>query len=268
MKPHFRQGLRFAANDARAAAVDLKETLSKTGVWESVTASQLISTREHPEEAAKDAVRTALASLATTIGPEDLLVLSFSGHGFTDAKGKFYLAPSDIRTETPQQQASTSISTDELTDWLRPIDAGDIVFLVDSCQSAASIESEGFKPGPMGSSGLGQLAYDKKMRVLAASQSDALEDDRLGHGFLTYALLVDGLEKNQADWRPHDGRITIGEWLAYGLSRVPQLLKRGTLEPRGVAARAASTTVTQIPALFDFDQRRKIDIVLSQRAAR
>jgi uncharacterized caspase-like protein len=246
----------------------LKETLAKTGAWESVTARQLISTGEYPEEAAKDAVRTALASLASTIGPEDLLILSFSGHGFTDAKGKFYLAPSDIRMETSEQQASTSISTDELSDWLRPIDAGEIVFLVDACQSAASIESEGFKPGPMGSSGLGQLAYDKKMRVLAASQSDALEDDRLGHGFLTYALLVDGLEKREADWQPKDERITIGEWLSYGLSRVPQLVKRGTLDVRGVAARAASSTVTQIPALFDFDRRRKIDVVLSQPAAR
>ena len=49
----------------------------------------------------------------------------------------------------------------------------ELVLIVDACPtSAASIESEGFKPGPLGSRGLGQLAYDKRMRVLAASQSD------------------------------------------------------------------------------------------------
>ena len=44
--------------------------------------------------------------------------------------------------------------------------------MLDSCFSAKRVESNGFKPGPMGSRGLGQLAYDKRMRILAASQSD------------------------------------------------------------------------------------------------
>ncbi len=49
----------------------------------------------------------------------------------------------------------------------------------------------------MGSRGLGQLAYDKAMRVLAASQADdvALEAQVKGegHGLLTYALVREGL---------------------------------------------------------------------------
>ena len=52
--------------------------------------------------------------------------------------------------------------------------------IVDACHSAASVDEAGFKPGPMGSRGLGQLAYDKGMRILAASQADdvALESGR------------------------------------------------------------------------------------------
>jgi hypothetical protein len=46
-----------------------------------------------------------------------------------------------------------------------------MVMILDACYSAASIESADFKPGPMGSRGLGQLAYDKRIRVLAASQA-------------------------------------------------------------------------------------------------
>src|SRR3989440_4366623 len=51
--------------------------------------------------------------------------------------------------------------------------------VVDACHSSASVQGEGFKPGPMGSRGLGQLSYDKGMRILTSTQSDdvALETD-------------------------------------------------------------------------------------------
>jgi hypothetical protein len=42
-----------------------------------------------------------------------------------------------------------------------------MAIIIDACHSAASFEGEGFKPGPMGSRGLGQLAYDKRIRILA-----------------------------------------------------------------------------------------------------
>lgn len=69
----------------------------------------------------------------------------------------------------------------------------------------------------MGSRGLGQLAYDKRMRFLAASQSDAaaLEDSRLEQGLLSYVLTEQGLKEGKADWKPIDKHITLGEWLAF-----------------------------------------------------
>jgi hypothetical protein len=97
---------------------------------------------------------------------------------------------------------------------------------------------------------------------LAASQADdvALEDDRVGHGLLTYALCKDGLTKNRADFDPPDGVVSAGEWLRYGVGRVPGLAD----EVASGKARAVSSTgralvpvdgkqrVTQLPALFDF----------------
>ncbi len=64
-------------------------------------------------------------------------------------------------------------------------------------------------------SGLGQLAFDKGIRILAATQADdvALEDARLGQGLLTYALAVDGFAAGAADL-DGDGSIRIDEWLA------------------------------------------------------
>src|SRR5258708_31171121 len=38
--------------------------------------------------------------------------------------------------------------------------------------------------------------------------------------------MVDGLEGGKADFRPKDGRVTLGEWLGYGAMRVPDLHRR------------------------------------------
>jgi hypothetical protein len=120
------------------------------------------------------------------------------------------------------------VSEEELSRWLRRVDAGEMALVIDACHSAATVAQPWFKPGPMGNRGLGQLAYDKRMRVLAASQADdfAIESGQLQQGLLTYALVRDGLEKGKADFRPKDARVALGEWLAYGEARVPDLHER------------------------------------------
>ena len=174
------------------------------------------------------------------------------------------------------------ISSDELSQWLRDVDAGELVMLIDACHSAASVP-EGFKPGPMGDRGLGQLAYDKGMQILAATQADnvALESKKLGQGLLTYALVQDGLKARKA---APDGKgpITIKTWLHYAEKRVPELyddIKAGKLkvvgfdlkdDKRQLVAKDSSIDPAfysqtaqhaQTPALFDF-YKQKIDPVV------
>jgi hypothetical protein len=98
--------------------------------------------------------------------------------------------------------------------------------VLDACYSAASIESGDFKLGPMGNPGLGQLAYDKRIRLLTASQATepAGEAGALGMGYFSYALVKSGLEGSQADWQPKDGAIWLREWLRYGVERVTPAL--------------------------------------------
>lgn len=83
-------------------------------------------------------------------------------------------------------------------------------------------------------------------------------------GFLSYALVKDGLERNQADWQPKDGQIWLREWLSYGVERVPKMyeaLRNGqvsefTAAPRGLVLKARPKAyqdqTSQTPALFDF----------------
>jgi hypothetical protein len=141
----------------------------------------------------------------------------------------------------------------------------------------------------MGSRGLGQLAYDKGMRVLAASQADdvALESGQIQQGLLTYALFHDGLENGRAF---QAGRLTLGRLLQYAEQRVPDLYQEvlrgevkggdgraagtrvlvargGKLMPLGDAALTTDNTLRkphafQTPSLFDY-ARNKDEVVLA-----
>ena len=51
----------------------------------------------------------------------------------------------------------------------------------------------------------------------------ALEAAQLGHGYLTYALVEEGLKTKSADTSPADGQVFIREWLDYATRRVPQM---------------------------------------------
>lgn len=79
------------------------------------------------------------------------------------------------------------ISDQELEAAFEPMDAGQIVLLIDACNSGQALEAEEKRRGPMNSKGLAQLAFEKGMYVLAAAQGyqAALEVEKLGHGLLT-----------------------------------------------------------------------------------
>jgi WD40 repeat protein/uncharacterized caspase-like protein len=305
--------LRFAANDARRIQASVTERLSRSADYDEVVAVALISDFETQNgerivtenHATKQHVQAVLARLAgkridpeqapdiphlqqlQPARPEDLILLTISSHGYTDDSGNFYFLLSDIGTGSGRQMTPAllqrALSSEELSVWLRDIDGGEMVLIVDACHSAATVEAEGFKPGPMGSRGLGQLAYDKGMRILTASQADdvALESELIQQGLLTYALVQDGLEARQADFQPQDATITLAEWLRYGVERVPRLyeeVRTGQLQSfgRGDAQRGVVVLVSpesssvqqrsalQQPALFDFSQRaREVVLVTS-----
>ena len=298
--------LNFAARDAQLSQQVMTKKLSATGHYSDVIPITLTSdyskeptSRTVTERlATKQNLRTVLDLLAhglakagaaalgqipgaeklRKVQPEDLVLLIFSSHGYTDRQGKFYLIPYDTGRSVefaPGGDIAPSslahfISSDELSQWFREIDAGELALIVDTCHSAAAVDAEGFKPGPMGSRGMGQLAYDKGMRILAASQADdvALELDRLQQGLLTYALMEEGLNQKRADTNG-DGRIMLDEWLDYGVERVPTLyedVKAGRVEKLRskdvhitsvISGDSVKRNAFQQPQLFDFKRKRR-----------
>lgn len=213
-----------------------------------------------------------------TIEPEDTLIISFSGHGYADQAGIFYLLPYDIGRNTTKltpDALQKTISSDELSLWMQEITAMEMIMIIDACHSAAAVQGEGFKPGPMGSRGLGQLAYDKGMKILSATQADnvALELNSLEQGLLSYALLQDGIVKTLAD-ADKDKQLFPTEWLSYAEKRVPELYQevkdgkhtvifngkslpadRARTEIINLSGNKQSNTNLQQPSLFDFKKR-------------
>lgn len=185
------------------------------------------------EAATRSGILDAIAKVASLAQPEDHVVLFFASHG-TTAQDRFYLIPHDLGfTGQPTQldEAAVreilahSISDRDLEQALEGVDAAKIIVIIDACNSGQALESEEKRRGPMNSRGLAQLAYEKGMYILTASQSyqAALEVSQLGHGLLTYALVSEGLDKDMADDEPHDGKILDREWLDYATSRVPEM---------------------------------------------
>lgn len=222
------------------------------------------------------------------VHPNDTVLVSYSGHGYASKDGGFHLFPFDIakgsqREITPELLLSTITSID-LNRMLRDIDSENFMMVIDACNSSASVEGKDFRPGPMGSSGLGQLAFNKQMMILTASQAEefALESDQLNHGLLTYSLVEEGLKSKIADRLPKDDSISAREWLSYAISRVPELYhslmnNAAITNSRGIKVIPVSNDQTlatkeelvkvvsqsneaQRPGLFDFSKKNKIVI--------
>jgi WD40 repeat protein len=161
--------------------------------------------------------------------PDDAVVLYIASHGYADPEERFYVVPYDTgptpgiaeglltrcrlqadqssACATAEQFLDRAISSDELASWWQGVDAGEMVMVLDSCHSGAA-PGKDFRPGPLGNRGFGQLSYDKRMRILAATQPDktarATKVERLGH-----TLLIEALETTAAN----GGDQSIGEWL-------------------------------------------------------
>lgn len=248
--------LNYAVADVQAFADELQRQHSQVGVFGSMEVVSLVD-----EQATKANILRALGILAgaerppTTptskkptavkaagqelfanlraAQPEDAVFVYFAGHGM--ARGsRFYLVPHDLgyggmREKLDTQGLDTivahSISDEALERAFEPVDAGRLLLVIDACNSGQALEAEEKRRGPMNSRGLAQLAYEKGMYVLTAAQGyqAALEAAQLGHGYLTYALVEEGLKTPAADRAPKDGQVVVREWLDYATQRVPQL---------------------------------------------
>lgn len=249
--------LKYAVADAGSFAEELARQQKKLNQYQQIRITSLLD-----QNATKANLLYALNRLAGNVDakkpegspaeletivpaePEDSVVLFFAGHG-TAQQQRFFLIPHDMgyqgkRTELDrpglESILSHSISDLELEQAFVGIDAGMILMVIDACNSGQALEAEEKRRGPMNSKGLAQLGYEKGMYIMTAAQSyqAALEAAQLGHGYLTYALVEEGLKAAAADTQPKDGQVVLREWLDYATERVPQMQEEKMRTARGL----------------------------------
>jgi len=72
------------------------------------------------------------------------------------------------------------------------------------------------------------------MYILTAAQAyqAALEAAQLGHGYLTYSLVEEGLKQMSADRTPRDNQVFLSEWFDFATMRVPEMQEARIKEAR------------------------------------
>ena len=237
--PNF--NLKYAVADAQAFGENLQRSQTALGTFEKVQVITLLD-----RDATKEKIVSTLKAFAPggsmVAAPEDALIIYYAGHGTAD-KSHFYMVPHDLGYAGSREQMDEAafqtivkrgISDDELEQILETIIAGQTLLVIDACNSGQALESQERRRGPMNAKGLAQLAYEKGMYILAAAQGyqAALEAAKLGHGYLTYALVEEGMKAKSADHLPQDGTVMVREWLNYASRRVPEMQSEKMQEAR------------------------------------
>lgn len=121
-------------------------------------------------------IRTALASVAETSGPEDTVVIFFSGHGALlgdPADPASALLPVEFDGQTPE---TTSLSETEFSSALRRISAQRLLVLIDACHSGGAGSFKGRREEESPAFGyseksLGRLAQGTGRVLIASSRA-------------------------------------------------------------------------------------------------
>jgi WD40 repeat protein len=249
--------LKYAVADAQSFSDEVRKQQNQLGRYSKVQVIPLLDDQATKENflsvlrrLAGDKENQLPLSVTAAVGqlepaqPEDAVIIYYAGHG--TARGqRFYLVPHDLGYTGDRNQLdeaslrsilSHSISDVELEQALESLDASQLLLVIDACNSAQALESEEKRRGPMNSKGLAQLAYEKGVYILTAAQSyqAALEAAKFGHGFLTYALIEEGLKQVKADDDPADGSVFVREWFDYATAEVPRMQEEEMQKTRGL----------------------------------
>lgn len=180
------------------------------------------------DKATKIEIEKTLAIIKSQIGPEDVFVLYYAGHGVMSFEknaddSDFFIVTYDIVNLYGDVAIlkEKAISAKELMQYSIQISAEKQLFVLDACHSGGALESFATR-GDGREKALAQLARSTGTFFLTASQDAqyANEVGNLKHGLFTYALL-EVIEGSVGD--KGDKKVTINEVKSYVEDRVPEL---------------------------------------------
>lgn len=225
--------LKYAVSDANLAAEKLESKLRATGQYASIrtallldgdaTAGAILKGLHILAGAEEQVTQGPLAALRRS-APSDAVFIYFAGHGGGFA-GDYRLVAAD--GTVGKNLADGTVSATQIREALEPLQADRTVVIIDACESGQALDQVDARAGPLAGRSLAQLAYDKAIFVISASQSQeaAIELQRLGHGVFSYVLFERGFDASADE--NGDGFTAIREWLAFAQSETPKEVDRG-----------------------------------------
>ncbi len=206
-----------------------------------------------PEAPTKANILADMQALANVVGPNDVVLVYFSGHGTQDTSVTppreyfdpyesvaYFANPGGFYDNPP-----TSVRDDELASAFSAIRTPRKVLILDTCDSGGFIgnllEVDWTPPAYLGgamfvgpgtlfqaisnyfsmqSSPTGLSPYGAQVMSAAGRDESCYETSSLGHGVMTYYLLQ-GLQGSQADLN-HDGHVTVLEAFSYARAGIDQ----------------------------------------------
>lgn len=229
--------LKYADQDA--AAISTAITAAGKELFGEGVQVQLFTTGNSGEQpasaqiASKINIEKAFEALTGQTRATDILLLYFSGHGITygDAeKAQFYYLTKDVASEDlsdPEVRNNFTISSNELTEWIKRIPALKQVLILDACNSGKIVESLatiGQKDlNPSQVRALDRMKDRTGMFILTGSAADKVsyEASQFGQGLLTYSLLegMSGLALAA------EKRVDVMTLFQYSRDKVPEMAK-------------------------------------------
>ncbi len=201
--------LHVADADARALVAELSKQAGEGRPFAAVHAQLLVE-----DKATVASIQAALAGLAS-MGPDDLAVVFFAGHGvkLTDGSDMRFLTR-DADT-TPASIAAEGIGWGEIAEKLE-VARGRVLVLLDACHSGHMSQDLVVPNGALATSLSRQGRAGVLVFAAAKGRQESFEDP--AHGFFTQALLAT-LRDPTAD-RDGDGRLEVSELIDAVTTRV------------------------------------------------
>ncbi|CAG5086910.1 caspase family protein [Parvicella tangerina] len=221
--------LRYAKNDASAFLESLS-TISNP-LYEEVYTYSLTD-----KKVTKSNVLKTIDEISKKIGPEDVFVFYYAGHGVMYGNDKatedFFLVMSDVTNLYGgiEVLSEKGLSSEEILSISKNIPAQKQVFFLDACQSGGALNVLSTR-GVSREKTIAQLARSSGTYFITASQDVeyANESSSLEHGLFTYAVL----EILTGNATITDDRIvSIGELKSYVETRVPELSEQFKTSPQ------------------------------------
>lgn len=219
------QDLRFARDDARA----LKDLLVSSAGFKAERVRLLTDDSVGAERATKQNILAALSSLATTVQPNDQIIVFLAGHGVVRGIGpdaKSYFLPVDVNAQDSTTLEQTGLDMEDLGRRLSALPASQFTIFVDACRedpfpgrglkgnTMTDVMARGLRIVKRSTTAVSNARVEAPTSVIFYAcriGERAYENPQLGHGVFTYYILR-GLKELAA--RP-DGRVEAGLLAGY-----------------------------------------------------